>query len=328
MKRLYLFLLCFILAASLSAQDKKTALGLGAEFNMNSREKFAAGAALSFDYALPLSLAAGLNITASNNFKGFTVIEPAAAFRWYFLNRQHTGLFLQAEGGLFLSIDEEGASPMPLGGLRAGVRLPAGMNFYIEPFGRVGYPFVFGVGLAAGIRLPAERASSRRTRDGSDIKEDTFIEAYGGIGSEEFTGGIRIVSDSDDNIHIQVTTINFRANSADYEGLSPEIIAGNNAIFTQIAEFLNRHTNYRITIEGHANATFPEGAARNREEQTLRQLSGQRALVAAQELMRRGVDRDRINYTGRGASAMLAPYDDAANNWKNRRVEFVLVRID
>jgi len=46
------------------AQEKKMALGLGPEFNMNSRENFAGGAALGFDYNIARSFAAGLTVTA------------------------------------------------------------------------------------------------------------------------------------------------------------------------------------------------------------------------------------------------------------------------
>jgi len=40
-----------------------------------------------------------------------------------------------------------------MGGLRAGYRLPLGDMFFIEPFGRVGYPFMFGIGALAGVRF-------------------------------------------------------------------------------------------------------------------------------------------------------------------------------
>jgi flagellar motor protein MotB len=36
-------------------------------------------------------------------------------------------------------------------------------------------------------------------------------------------------------------------------------------------------------------------------------------------------DRNRMSYSGMGISKMLVAYDDQENNWKNRRVEFILV---
>jgi len=136
------------------AQDeKKMAFGLGPEFNMNSRENFAGGAALSFDFNIASSFAAGLTVTGSSNFSGIAVIEPAALFRWYFLGKGHTGFFAQADAGAYLVLEEGELTPLFLGGLRAGFRLPLGSSFYIEPYGRGGYPFVFGIGLLAGLRF-------------------------------------------------------------------------------------------------------------------------------------------------------------------------------
>jgi hypothetical protein len=41
---------------------------------------------------------------------------------------------------------------MLLGGFRAGYRFILG-GFYIEPYIRAGYPFLFGAGLMTGIRI-------------------------------------------------------------------------------------------------------------------------------------------------------------------------------
>jgi len=134
-------------------ESKLMAISLGPEWNMNSRENFAAGAALGFDFNLGSSFAVGFNLTASSNFSGIAVIEPAAMFRWYFLGKNHNGLFAQAEAGTFLIIEDSEVIPMFLGGLRAGFRLPLGSMFFVEPFGRVGYPFMFGFGAMAGIKF-------------------------------------------------------------------------------------------------------------------------------------------------------------------------------
>jgi len=144
------------------------AIGAGLEWNMNSRENFAMGGVLSFDVNLGSSFAAGINATFSANFFGFYVIEPAALFRWYFLGKNHTGFFAQAEGGAFIIFDNNKTSIMPLGGLRAGFRLPLGQKFYIEPYGRIGYPFAFGMGVMAGIRIPNKT-------DEKEIEEINFI---------------------------------------------------------------------------------------------------------------------------------------------------------
>ena len=131
---------------------KKAAVGLGAEFNMNSRYNFAGGVVIGFDFNLSRAFAVGFTVTGSSNFSGIAVIEPAALFRWYVFGNS-AGLFVQADAGAYLILEDGELTPLFLGGLRGGFRLPLGSTFFIEPYGRVGYPFVFGVGASAGIRF-------------------------------------------------------------------------------------------------------------------------------------------------------------------------------
>ncbi|MCL2763531.1 MAG: hypothetical protein FWD36_10105 [Treponema sp.] len=183
MCKIPLFLaLLLLLAGSLSAQEQisqtstaddspKMAVSIGHEWNMNSRDNFAGGTVLTFDYNLPQTIrqlalppfAAGLTVTISNNFNGFTVLETAALFRWYFLNKggdgwnwltkDYGGFFAQADIGFTITVEDSETTPYFLGGLRAGFRLPLGKMFFIEPFGRLGYPFAFGTGATAGIKF-------------------------------------------------------------------------------------------------------------------------------------------------------------------------------
>jgi len=156
MKKTVLFFVmvfAFSLCAFADQDSAKMALGAGPEWNMNSRDNFAAGAVLAFDYSLGSSFALGINATASSNFDGIFVIEPAAFFRWYFLGSNHTGWFVQADVGAYLVLEDSEVTPMFLGGVRGGLRLPLGDKFFVEPFGRLGYPFAFGVGGLAGIRF-------------------------------------------------------------------------------------------------------------------------------------------------------------------------------
>ena len=159
MKKVSFICLLVCLAAWLYAQEAggdsapKAAIGIGPEWNMNSRDNFAMGGVFGFDFNLGNSFAVGLTAAYSNNFSGIQVIEPAALFRWYFLTKDHTGLFVQADLGAYLILEDGDFTPMFLGGLRGGLRLPLGVMFYVEPFGRIGYPFAFGVGALAGVRF-------------------------------------------------------------------------------------------------------------------------------------------------------------------------------
>ena len=158
MKKIWLFLTLFMLAglcafAQAEQKEKKVAIGVGPEWNMNSRHNFAMGGAMALDFKLPNSFAIGLNFGASYNFKGITVMEPSGMFRWYFLGSGKKGFFVQADLGAFLIFEESELTIMFLGGLRSGIRIPLGKSFYVEPFGRLGYPFAFGIGVMAGFRF-------------------------------------------------------------------------------------------------------------------------------------------------------------------------------
>ena len=92
MAKFYLPIIFFLaLNLNIHAQNEtahggtsRASIGIGAEWNMNSRENFAMGGIFSFDVNLGSSFAVGINATASSNFFDFYVIEPAAMFRWYF----------------------------------------------------------------------------------------------------------------------------------------------------------------------------------------------------------------------------------------------------
>jgi hypothetical protein len=158
---LILFLTAGVFAPRVYAQEaqesgadgKRAAVSIGPEWNMNSRKNFAGGAILGFDYNLGSSFALGINAAASNNFFGITVIEPAALFRWYFLPDDHTGWFVQADIGAYLIFEDGEITTLFMGGLKGGIRLPFGDMFFVEPYGRIGYPFAFGIGVMAGIKF-------------------------------------------------------------------------------------------------------------------------------------------------------------------------------
>ena len=150
---LALFATLLVPGGGVFAQEKRAAVGAGVEWNMNSREHFAGGAALGFNYSLPYAFAAGLSVSGSTNFFGIAVVETSALLRRYFPGTRHDGFFAQADAGLFLVLEDGEAIPMFLGGLRAGYRLPLGSSWYIEPYSRFGYPFVFGIGVSGGLKL-------------------------------------------------------------------------------------------------------------------------------------------------------------------------------
>ena len=160
-KKLLIILLFLVLSLTANAQENTRSLGplsfgIGPEWDMNSRHNFAGGAVFGLYYDLSNVLTAGLTATGSTNFFGIEVIEFAGLIRWYYPGMKHagiahTGLFTQYEGGAFFIFEDGERIVLPLIGLRGGYRLPIGSHFYIEPCGRLGYPFAFGIALMAGI---------------------------------------------------------------------------------------------------------------------------------------------------------------------------------
>jgi outer membrane protein OmpA-like peptidoglycan-associated protein len=100
----------------------------------------------------------------------------------------------------------------------------------------------------------------------------------------------------------------------------------NTRILRRIAQILNKFRDYKVQVEGHANPTTAPGPARDREEAELKRLSEDRAKKVVDELARFGVTRSRLYHIGVGGTRTLVPYDDLDNRWKNRRVEFILIK--
>ena len=70
--------------------------------------------------------------------------------RKYFSQDIHSGFFIQFNMGAFIALEEKGVTSMVMTGLAAGYRIQLGSSFYIEPYGRAGYPFAFGLGAMTG----------------------------------------------------------------------------------------------------------------------------------------------------------------------------------
>ena len=140
-------------------------LGLGAEINMNSGSEFGVGVMAALGFNFGRYWAVGLMAKGSHDFSSAWVLEGGGVVRAYFSGRSpwqgefHSGLFAQAEGGVHYIMEDnvymyEGESLLrPMGGLRVGYRFLLGPVIYLEPYGRGGYPFLWGAGAIAGVRF-------------------------------------------------------------------------------------------------------------------------------------------------------------------------------
>jgi len=134
-----------------------------------------------------------------------------------------------------------------------------------------------------------------------------------------------------DRLKIKVPSIVFRANYADFVGLSAEIVARNEQVVARIAQILNKFPDYRVRIEGHANNVakmlgYSQARIQTEETKELIPLSTGRAELVRTMLVGNGVDPRRLSVEGLGSSEPVVSFFDVENRWKNRRVEFVLIK--
>ncbi len=124
-----------------------------------------------------------------------------------------------------------------------------------------------------------------------------------------------------DVLKIQVPSIIFRENAADFNTLAPDVVAKNNFVLGRIASILNKFRDYSVIVEGHANNI----SGTEQEEVTeLVPLSQARAEAIKQMLGDLGVNENRLTTIGIGGRQPVAAREDRTNWWKNRRVEFIL----
>ncbi|MBU0956043.1 MAG: gliding motility-associated C-terminal domain-containing protein [Spirochaetes bacterium] len=160
----------------------------------------------------------------------------------------------------------------------------------------------------------------------------TIEDAYGNKTVREGLVKVDVLVIRDgDRLKIKVPSIVFRSNAADFNNLPADVLATNDNVLRRIAQILNRFRDYNIRIEGHANSLAKiqglNAAAIEREESVeLLPLSENRAKLVMEKLISFGVDKARLTVRGLGSSEPVVPFSDAENRWKNRRVEFILLK--
>ncbi len=133
---------------------------------------------------------------------------------------------------------------------------------------------------------------------------------------------VLIIRDGD-KLKIAVPSIIFRENEADFIGLSTEVVDKNTQVLRRIAEILNKFRDYKIQVEGHANNVT---GTQKEEDTELIPLSQRRAAAVKDFLVANGVDAARLSTIGMGGTRPVAKRSDRENWWKNRRVEFILIK--
>jgi len=132
-----------------------------------------------------------------------------------------------------------------------------------------------------------------------------------------------------DKLKIRIASITFPPNSADLMAVTDiEKAARNDKTLQRLFEIFKKYSAYQIRIEGHANITryWSEAEAKKENQEELIPLSLARAEAVKQALVKLGLDGNRISVIGLGGSNPIVPFDDEENRWKNRRVEFILIK--
>ncbi len=189
----------------------------------------------------------------------------------------------------------------------------------------------------SGKGAPAEKIIWNGTSNTGELVESaedyplvfTIKDALGNVGTlrKLIPVDILVIRDGE-NLKVRIASITFSANTADYVNVEPDKAEKNARTISRLAEIFKKYSRYKITIQGHANlVNFDNPAkAKQEQEQELLPLSKARADSIKDALVREGIEVRRISTIGVGASQPVVPFSDLDNRWKNRRVEFILVR--
>lgn len=134
-------------------------------------------------------------------------------------------------------------------------------------------------------------------------------------------------------LKMAVPSIIFESDSSNFQNenkkLSKEQITKNLTTLNRIADILKKFKDYKVEIVGHANKVTD-----NPDEETidnlnqwgraLTPLSKERAEAIKSYLVKRGVSASSVTTDGLGGTKPVVNPKDKDNNWKNRRVEFIL----
>lgn len=154
-------------------------------------------------------------------------------------------------------------------------------------------------------------------RDDAGNEATTETRFPAGAITEEYRGRDRIV----------LPRIEFPANSSNISTASPEALRTFERTVRRVARILSDAPDIELLIEGHANSTeFTNGEpSQDEQENELVPLSQDRAEVVRQALIERGIDGDRLQTEGVGASDPVVDFSTRDSLNRNRRIELYIV---
>jgi len=156
-----LFFLLFCISAGFADTSSENGgfwISLSPETALYSYSGVSFGGGLSLGYGKGTTI--GLKTAWFYNSTGVSVLEINILYRIYFSSRKaYSGSFLQFLGGpaLFFGKEDELSFPAKTGAFSVGVgygwRFLIKDLWYVEPSVRVGFPYMVGAGISAGMRF-------------------------------------------------------------------------------------------------------------------------------------------------------------------------------
>ena len=156
-----LFFTGILLVPGIHAQESIT-LGLSPEASAHTRAGVAVGGGLLVGLDINQQLAAGLKAAYYHNLDTVMTVEAQAFFRYTLPWPEGPGgPFVQAELGSDLFFENSELFPAISGGLSLGWSFVFAENWFVEPAGRFGYPYIWGATLTAGYKFPLNKGSAK-----------------------------------------------------------------------------------------------------------------------------------------------------------------------
>lgn len=184
--------------------------------------------------------------------------------------------------------------------------------------------------LGSAIAWDGKGASGDSVESASDYPVILRLrDEYGNVSETHATISTDIlVFKTGEEYRIRVPSIVFKPFTADFKDVAPDVAGRNLNTLDLLASKLEKFPGYRIRLEGHAVMINWDNKAKGEAEQkaVLIPLSTARAEAIKAALVERGLSADTIVTIGVGAEDPLVPDSDYANRWKNRRVEFYLLK--
>lgn len=136
-----------------------------------------------------------------------------------------------------------------------------------------------------------------------------------------------LLIERDGKYYLMVPNIIFGAYQFKLDSHSPEYYKRNLASIDRVLDIYKRYPTYNLVLEGHALNVYDPitNASENREEEKiLEPLTVNRAEEVKDALIEKGFNPEKVIVHTFGGRNPLFSISDENENWKNRRVEFVM----